>query len=166
MSARVYRDVFNAEVAMADAVRETILAKHPESAEFIDLIDRVLAAPDQIRQSVRDERSVLYYRFEPEMLNGKWVVVVVKQIDRNYVSTVYAMDKEHLMQLAYDREADVLYLSVGAPRPAISREIGDDVLLRIAPETGEIIGLTVLNLSPRSSRGALPIAVEMHEQAG
>ena len=41
------------------------------------------------------------------------------------------MDKANLMRLAYDRDSDVLYLSVGEPRPAISREIGDDVLLRV-----------------------------------
>ena len=57
------------------------------------------------------------------------------------------MAKKHLMQLAYDREAEVLYISIGVPRPAISREIGDDVLLRVDPQRGEIDGLTVLNLS-------------------
>jgi uncharacterized protein YuzE len=69
--------------------------------------------------------------------------------------------KERLMQLAYDREADVLYLSVGEPRPAISREVGDDLLLRIDAKTGEIVGLTVLNLSTRDSE-TLPIAVDFH----
>jgi uncharacterized protein YuzE len=73
------------------------------------------------------------------------------------------MDKERLMQLAYDREADVLYLSVGEPRPALSREVGDDVLLRIDAQTGEIVGLTVLNLSTRRVAEALPIHVDLHE---
>ncbi|MBZ0316059.1 MAG: DUF2283 domain-containing protein [Anaerolineae bacterium] len=75
------------------------------------------------------------------------------------------METEHLMQLAYDREADVLYLSVGNPRPAISREIGDDVLLRIDAETGQVVGITVLNLSTRASLEQLPIAVDLHEMA-
>ncbi len=73
------------------------------------------------------------------------------------------MDHERLMQSGYDRESDVLYLSVGDPRPAISREVGDDVLLRIDPQTGEIVGLTVLNLSTRSSSEVLPVAVDLHE---
>jgi len=75
------------------------------------------------------------------------------------------MDKEHLMQLAYDREADVLYLSIGEPRPAVSREVGDDVLLRIDPQTGEVVGLTVLNLSTRSISEMLPITMDLHETA-
>lgn len=67
------------------------------------------------------------------------------------------MAEEQMMQLAYDREADVLYLSIGDPRPAISRELGDDILLRIDPETGAVIGLTVLNLSTRATMDALPL---------
>ncbi len=72
------------------------------------------------------------------------------------------MDKEQMMQLAYDRDADVLYLSIGEPRPAISREIGDDVLLRIDPKTGAVVGLTVLNLSTRNITEMLPISVALH----
>lgn len=59
------------------------------------------------------------------------------------------MDK--MMQLFYDKEGDVLYLSVGDPRPALSEEVGDDVLVRVDRETGEVVGLTVLNFSTRFS---------------
>lgn len=55
------------------------------------------------------------------------------------------------MQIFYDDEGDVLYLSVGDPRPAVSEEPGDDVLLRHDVETGEVVGLTVLNFSARFS---------------
>ncbi len=72
------------------------------------------------------------------------------------------MDKSDLMQIAYDQEADVLYLSVGEPRRAVSREAGDDILLRVDPDTGEIVGLTILNLSTRSNLASLPIRVDLH----
>ncbi len=72
------------------------------------------------------------------------------------------METGTLMQLAYDQEADVLYLSVGDPRPAISREIGDDVLLRVDAETGQVVGLTVLNLSTRAGLEQLPVAMDLH----
>lgn len=75
------------------------------------------------------------------------------------------MDKEHIMQLAYDRDSDVLYLSVGAPRAAISREIGDDVLLRVDAETGEVVGLTILNLSTRESYENLPVSIDLQASA-
>ena len=66
------------------------------------------------------------------------------------------------MRLAYDRDAKVLYLSIGEPRPAISREIGDDVLLRVDPKTGAVVGLTVLNISKRNITEMLPISVDLH----
>jgi len=73
------------------------------------------------------------------------------------------MEKNDVMQLAYDHEADVLYLSIGEPRRAISREIGDDVLLRLDPDTGTIVGLTVLNLSTRGSLETLPLHIDLRE---
>jgi hypothetical protein len=93
MSEQVYTDVFDAEVVLTDTVRAVILTKHPEVAEFIENIGEVLLTPDEVRRSIRDERQVLYYRYEEVVLSGKWVVVVVKRIDRNFVSTVYATDR-------------------------------------------------------------------------
>jgi len=73
------------------------------------------------------------------------------------------MEQRDMMQLEYDQDTDVLYLSVGEPRRAISREVGDDVLLRLDPETGEIVGLTILNLSTRGTLDKLPIQVDLRE---
>lgn len=73
------------------------------------------------------------------------------------------MGQSKVMQLAYDQEADVLYVSIGDPRPAISRELGDDVLLRVDSETGEVVGLTVLNLSSRDNLSGLPIEIALRE---
>ena len=75
------------------------------------------------------------------------------------------MEEDKVMQLAYDQQSDVLYLSVSTPRPAISREIGDDVLLRIDTETGEIVGLTILNLSTREMYEGLPVTINMRASA-
>jgi len=46
----------------------------------------------------------------------------------------------------YDNEADVLYLSVGEPRPAVGVDIGNGVILRYDEVTQEVIGLTVIGL--------------------
>lgn len=75
------------------------------------------------------------------------------------------MEENKLMNLSYDAEADVLYLSIGEPRPAISRELGDDLLLRIDPQTGNVIGLTILNLSAREDLSALPLQIDLKELA-
>ena len=74
---------------------------------------------------------------------------------------------EKVTQLFYDRESDVLYLSIGEPRRAISREIGDDILLRVDPETHDLVGLTIMNLSTRfgeiTSPQSLPVGIDLHE---
>lgn len=76
---------------------------------------------------------------------------------------------DQVTQIFYDREADVLYLSIGAPRRAVSREIGDDVLLRVDPETDDVVGLTIMNLSSRfgeiDSPQSLPVSIDLHELA-
>lgn len=90
---QVYTDIFGNDVVLTDSVRAAILAKHPEVAAFIDRLGAVLRSPDEVRQSVSDTRVVLYYQFRDEVLGGKWIAVVVKRVDRHFVSTVYATDK-------------------------------------------------------------------------
>jgi uncharacterized protein YuzE len=51
------------------------------------------------------------------------------------------------LQYAYDREADVMYLSVGAPQPAKTVERHPHFIVRLHPETGALIGLTIINFS-------------------
>ena len=93
MSEQIYQDVFGENIVLADYVKTTILDKHPEVKEFLDRIDTVLKMPDEVRRSIHNELVVLYYCYEDDVLHGKWVVVVVKRIDRNYISTIYATDK-------------------------------------------------------------------------
>lgn len=58
---------------------------------------------------------------------------------------------EKMMQIFYDKLGDVLFLTVGDPRPAVSEEAGDDILLRVDEKTGEVVGITILNFSSRFS---------------
>lgn len=62
----------------------------------------------------------------------------------------------------YDREADVLYLSVGRPQRAKTIEMSEDFILRLHPKTGEVVGMTIIDFSKhfpqlRPPRGQLPI---------
>ncbi len=67
--------------------------------------------------------------------------------------------------LFYDKEGDVLYLTIGEPQEAVSREMGNDVLVRVHPETGKIIGMTILNFASRFSNmeqeQPLPVRMEL-----
>lgn len=53
------------------------------------------------------------------------------------------------LRLSYDKDVDVLYVSFGAPQEAVSEETGDGMLIRKHPETGEIVGVTILEFEER-----------------
>jgi uncharacterized protein YuzE len=56
-----------------------------------------------------------------------------------------AVDVIPSWDLDYDAEVDVLYASRGAPQPAASLEVIDDVLLRYVPPHPEVVGITIVN---------------------
>lgn len=64
----------------------------------------------------------------------------------------------------YDKDSDILDVSVGKSKKAISKELGDDLLVRVSPTTNRIIGFTVLNFERRFSledkSHSLPIEAE------
>ena len=53
------------------------------------------------------------------------------------------------MMFWFDKEGDILDISIGRPQKALSREIGNDIILRINQETDEIVGFTILNFEKR-----------------
>ena len=59
------------------------------------------------------------------------------------------LDKPDTIDWEYDEEADVLYLSVGAPKPAVGVDIGEGVVVRYDEVNNEVVGLTILGLRER-----------------
>lgn len=47
--------------------------------------------------------------------------------------------------IAYDKEGDVLDLSIGRPKKAISKEVMDDLLIRLDIKTKKVIEFSILN---------------------
>ena len=43
----------------------------------------------------------------------------------------------------------MLDIAIGKPEKAISRELNDDIVVRIDPKTKEIVGFTILNFQKR-----------------
>ena len=66
----------------------------------------------------------------------------------------------------YDREGDILYINKRPPYPEQnSEELGDEVIARLNPKTGEIENLEVLFFSTRLLRNdmfELPISAHLH----
>lgn len=57
--------------------------------------------------------------------------------------------KELELKISYDTKSDVLYCSFGDPRDAISVETDDGVVIRLDPQTQDVVGVTVLDFSKR-----------------
>jgi len=59
----------------------------------------------------------------------------------------------------------VLDITFGEPRKAVARELKNDIAVRVDPESGEIIGITILNfmkrfrLRKRAEKIELPVKV-------
>lgn len=53
------------------------------------------------------------------------------------------------MKFKYDRSVDVLYCSFGDPRPALSVEQENGVVLRLDPETEAVVGITIVDFFKR-----------------
>jgi uncharacterized protein YuzE len=56
---------------------------------------------------------------------------------------------EKRLRMFFDKEGDVLDISIGDPREAISKEVGGDILIRVDPKTNEVLGITILNFEKR-----------------
>ncbi|MDL1976248.1 MAG: DUF2283 domain-containing protein [Deltaproteobacteria bacterium] len=69
---------------------------------------------------------------------------------------------EKKLKLFFDKKGDILDISIGEPSEAISRELDNDIVMRIDPKTNEIIGFIILNFEKRFERlensETLPIA--------
>lgn len=69
------------------------------------------------------------------------------------MEAVGIFEKPERLTWDYDAEADVLYVSVGTPRPAEGVDIGEGVILRYDRAERELVGLTVVGLRARLLTG-------------
>jgi uncharacterized protein YuzE len=68
------------------------------------------------------------------------------------------MDKAKTLNYYYDREEDILYVTLGDSDSALCIEQGEGFLVRIDPESGEVVGFTVIDFSLRAAeRVAIPV---------
>ena len=68
------------------------------------------------------------------------------------METIKIFEKKENLNWEYDEEADVLYISIGKPKPSESIDIGEGTIIRFNPKTKEITGITLTNLSKRITK--------------
>lgn len=65
------------------------------------------------------------------------------------MEAVKIVERPKTITWEYDGEADVLYLSVGEPQPAVGVDIGEGVILRYDEVRKELVGLTLIGVRAR-----------------
>jgi uncharacterized protein YuzE len=64
------------------------------------------------------------------------------------------------LALQYDRQADILYLTSRPSYPEQeTEELGDDIVARLNPQTGDVESLEILFFSTRVQRDSLELPV-------
>ncbi len=63
------------------------------------------------------------------------------------------LEKPETLTWDYDEEGDVLYISVGEPRPAVTIDLGESILARYDEKEREVVGITILNVRRRLLEG-------------
>lgn len=67
--------------------------------------------------------------------------------------------------VSYDADADVAYLSIGAPCRAVGQETPEGHVARFSEDTGEFCGLTLVGLSEMQADGDEPVVITVPKQA-
>jgi uncharacterized protein YuzE len=65
------------------------------------------------------------------------------------MEAIKILEKPSSITWDYDEEADVLYLAIGGPQPAVGLDIGEGVIVRYDEARKEVVGLTLLGLRTR-----------------
>jgi uncharacterized protein YuzE len=64
------------------------------------------------------------------------------------------------LAVQYDRQADILYLTTRPSYPEQeTEELGDDVVARLNPQTGDVESLEILFFSTRGQRDSLDLPI-------
>ena len=74
------------------------------------------------------------------------------------------MDQQ--MRVSYDLRNDVLYLSYGKPREAITEEARDGVLVRRDPWSDEVVGFTVPDFKRRFKQSDASLILSRARRGG
>lgn len=67
------------------------------------------------------------------------------------------------LRFSFDKKADILDISIGKPKKAVSREVDDDFFVRIDPKTKKVVGFSILNFEKwfnDESKKVVPIKAE------
>ena len=88
-----YKTAIGKSVDLTSERRKHILSKHPELKYHTSTIKKVLSDPDEIRVSKLNDHVLLFYKFFDKILGGKYIVVLIKTNERDFILTSHVTDK-------------------------------------------------------------------------
>ena len=65
------------------------------------------------------------------------------------MDTLRLLDASLQMEWDYDSSADVLYMTIGEPQPALGVDVGEGLVLRYSEAQSAIVGFTIVGLKSR-----------------
>lgn len=90
-------------IDLSDERKNHIFEYHPDVRNYFDKIGEVLGNPDEIRKSRHDAKVLLFYKFFVNLKKEKYLVVVVKINERNFILTYYFTDKIKTGEKIYEK---------------------------------------------------------------
>ena len=88
----IYTDISGDSIELTDKRWLHIIKEHPEVSQYKERIQEVLATPDYIKKSSRNDDVLLYYKFYTDIFNGKYMLTVSKKGFRSFILTCYITD--------------------------------------------------------------------------
>lgn len=71
---------------------------------------------------------------------------------------------EKRLTFSFDKEGDILDISIGKPKKVISREVDDDFFVRVDPKTKKVVGFSIINFEKwfkdETDKKVVPIKAE------
>ena len=89
MSAVRFPSSIGKSIELTTERQQHICRYHSDLVPFLDRLSEVLIGPDGIRRTFDDPQVLLFYKFYPDILNGKYIVIAAKVNARSFILTAY-----------------------------------------------------------------------------
>ena len=71
------------------------------------------------------------------------------------METLRILGQQRSLNWYFDEEADVLYISIGEPRPSVGTDIGEGTIVRFNEKSNEVTGITIIGFRERTLKSVL-----------
>lgn len=85
-----YKTILGKTVQLTSERKLHIEERHPDVIIHLPKVKRVLISPDEIRIDTQDQQVLLFYKYFSTIDTGKYLVVIVKINERNFILTYYS----------------------------------------------------------------------------